>query len=86
MGLSHVANLGNRDLSSSKNANMINVLAAKGLLHAVESSSTVMPEAWAPEQHFRAAVNTRCARTLSCGGKHACIVGLCWVCWLPRVR
>lgn len=86
MGLSHVAALGNGDLSSSKNANTINAIAAKGLLHTVESSSAVTPEAWAPEQRFRAAVNTRCARTLSHRGKHACVVGLCWVCWLPRVR
>lgn len=85
-GLSNVAALSNGDLSSSENANMINGLTAKSLLHAVESSSAMMPEAWAPEQRFRTAVNTRCARTLSCGEKHACVVELCWVYWLPGVR
>lgn len=36
--LSNVAALGNGDLSFSKNANVINALAAKTLLHAVEVS------------------------------------------------
>lgn len=46
-GLSNVAALSNEDLSSSENANMTSRLTAKSLLHAVESSSAAMPEAWA---------------------------------------